>query len=307
MSLVRPLDRFARGAVLTLTLLLGTLATAGTASAPTADGAAAPTVAARGTAAGPTASGRYRWGQMLWDFSFEYGEGLPDAPDRGTEQVGRWLDASSGSGRVARHNGGLLLQSKYGVGVSRRAADAGDRGSTWATVAGTPATYGRWEVRTAAWTGSDRGEQYHLRFELVPEGTAPGTCPGPSITLADFTPDQDRVQLGLRTKDGRTWGRTVGDVVLGERHQVHTIGAEVQRSHVTWFLDGRPVAVLRDRSAVPRVPLTMRVSMLGSDDREMEMTYMIMDWVRGFRADTGTQARRGPRPTAGDGAAVTRC
>lgn len=301
-------DRLARGAVATATVLVGTLLAPGSAATPDAAPAPAPGPAASGRIAGanPTAAARNGWGAALWDFAMEYGEGLDDPPERGTDPQGHWLDASSGTGRAARQNGGLLLQSKYGNGAGRSEQD-GDRGTTSVTMTGNAATYGRWEVRIAAWTQREPGQQYHLRFELVPAGTAPGTCAGPSITLADFTPADHAVALGARTASGRTWGRSAGGVRLGERSDFHTFAAEVERDHVAWFLDGRVVGVLRDRAAVPGVPLELRVSMIGADDREMRMTFLILDWTRGYRAEPGRQTTQGPAPTSGQDGAVTSC
>jgi hypothetical protein len=67
------------------------------------------------------------------------------------------------------------------------------------------------------------------------------------------------------------------------------VAVEVARRHLTWFLDGNAVASVTQRAAVPGVPLTLRLSLRGQGQQEMNQTSLISDWQRGFPISTGQQ------------------
>lgn len=287
-------SRVARGAVMTVALLVGTLILPGTADV--SDRAPDARRAGQGTA-----SQNYGWAPSLFDFAWEYGESLTDRPGRGTKRQGRWVDVTTGSGRAARHNGGLMLESKYGV-VSKVDAGPGDRGTTTLTLQGNPQTYGRWELRGNVWgpQPSDSGPHYTVRYSLVPENDP--DCTARSITIAQFTRAKDAYAFGAFTPNKkRAWRRSVGGVPQGVRSETnsHAYAVEVGKDHISWFLDGKVVGVLKTKAAIPKVPLTLRLSLIGSGQKEMQHTYVIQDWIRGFPINKGTQVRKGPGLKAG--------
>lgn len=274
------------GALLVVLLVGGTLVLPGTAG----DGGAERTAQRAGVPATP-ASQKYRWQPSLFDFAWEYGESLTDRPGRGTKRQGGWLDATTGSGRAARHNGGLMLQSKYGV-VAPSDAGPGDHGTTSITLEGNAQAFGRWEVRAATWGWSDPGRHYLTRIELVPEDDP--DCRARSITVAELERGSSTTRFGAYAPAGRrAWTGSRSGIRQGQRTDAHSYAVEVGKKHVTWFVDSRPVGTVRSRAAVPGTPLTLRISLVGDGTAEMQHTYTIMDWVRAFSLERGTQVRSG--------------
>lgn len=289
-------SRVARGAIMTVALLVGSLVLPG--SADVSDRADRAGQAAK--AGQQTASQKYKWAPSLFDFAFEYGESLTDRPGRGTKRKGRWIDVSTGSGRAARHNGGLMVESKYGV-VSPRDAGPGDHGTTTLTLQGNPQTYGRWELRANVWT-QEAGKDYTVRYSLVPEKAAQRACGARSITVAEFGSGSSTVRFGAFTPSrSRGWTGSKGGVRQGTRGSAfsHAYAVEVGRDHITWFVDAKPVGTLKARAALPKVPLTMQISLIGDGNKEMRHTYLIHDWIRGFPITKGKQVRSGKGLKAG--------
>ncbi|NYJ03283.1 hypothetical protein HNR19_003981 [Nocardioides thalensis] len=232
---------------------------------------------------------RFDWGRPLFDFAFEWGESLSDRPHRGTRLRGRWKETSTGGGRVGRHNGGLFLESKYGV-VAPRDTGLGDRGTTAATLRGNARATGRWEVRMRTWELAEPGASYRVKAELVPVNAAKRACGARTITIADISPGSRQVRYGVTTpRDHRAWRGRRNDVRI--RQVQHAYAVEVTDSRITWFLDGRPTATVRNRKALPGVPLTLRFSLVGSGRREMRHAYAGADWIRGWDLDRGRSVR----------------
>lgn len=234
---------------------------------------------------------RYGWSPALFDFGFEYGESLDDRPFRGTKRRGRWLEYSDGSGRVAKHNGGMMLESKYGR-VTPGDAGPGDFGVTAMTLTGNAQTYGRWELRIRPWTAERGAEDYRIRAEVVPQKYGQYDCGARSIVLADITPHKDEVRFGAYSpKRNRSWTGAKQGVRIYQSPNAYAV--EVGRGHITWFVNGNPVGTVKSRAAVPGVPLTLRISMVGDGAEEMNHTYAVMDWIRGYKLDRGRQVRSG--------------
>jgi len=63
----------------------------------------------------------------------------------------------------------------------------------------------------------------------------------------------------------------------------------VAKGHLTWFLNGSPVGSVTSSAALPGVSMTMRLSLVGQGDAEMDQTNVISDWQRGFPITTGQQ------------------
>ncbi|HET7688820.1 MAG TPA: hypothetical protein VFK41_00440 [Nocardioidaceae bacterium] len=280
----------------TILLLVGLLVRVGA-----ADEASTDVTAGRGGVKATTSANKYGWHPAIFDFGWEYGESLTDKPARGKRLRGGWVDASNGSGRAALHNAGLMLESKFGR-VRPGDAGPGDHGTTSVTLRGNAQTYGRWEVRIRPWVIESGGRDYRVRFELVPDDPTKRACGARSITVADVTPRQPEVRFGAFTPvRSKAWRGRVGSLTISRVARAYAV--EVARDHISWFVDGRLVGTVRDSSAIPGVPLTIRLSLVGSEDGggqlEMNHTYAIMDWVRAYGIKNGQHPKRGARLTTG--------
>jgi len=238
------------------------------------------------TRGGQTAAKINQWGVSLWDFAWTYGESLTSKPARGTDLNGWWLDSSDGSGRVSKLNGQLVLDS------GRNFRGAGDFGTTRATLRGNPATYGRWETAFRIKRFEAGADDYHAVLELVPEKDSDYRCGTRNITVADVHAGGKTLDIGVRTAKGLQWKSTV-PIDIGTRSAAFAV--EVAKRHITWFVDGKPVGVLRVRAAVPRVPMTPRLSLVGDRDQEMNHTQLLSDWERGWSLNRGKQVAKGPK------------
>ena len=238
---------------------------------------------AGGGAQPPTASQHYNWFPPLFDFAWEYGQSLTSPPARGTRIRGGWVDSSTGSGRVSKYNGGLALDSKRYVG-----AGPGDFGTTRATLKGNAMTHGRWEtsvrIRSAYETG---GRAYQTLVELIPAKAADYDCGQHNITVASISPFSPRVGFGVRSPSHSWSGATTAAYIPLVR--AYNVAVEVAKGHITWFLNGSPVGSVTNTAALPAVPMTLRLSLVGQHDAEMDQTNLISDWQRGFPITTGKQ------------------
>jgi hypothetical protein len=227
-----------------------------------------------------TASQRFGWQPSLWDFAWEHGQSLTSPPSRGTNRVGSWLDYSDGGGRVQKYNGGLSISSKRYNG-----AGPGDFGTTRATLQGNSATQGRWEtamrVRSAYESG---GRDYAIVAELVPANAADYDCGSHNIQIASISPFSSQVRFGVRSPQYRWSGTATASTTPLQRP--YTVAVEVSTRHITWFLNGAPVGSVTDSAALSGVPLTLRLSLVGEGQAEMNQVSLISDWQRGFPIST---------------------
>ena len=74
----------------------------------------------------------------------------------------------------------------------------------------------------------------------------------------------------------------------------------MSRRHISWFANGRIIATVRSRAAVSDVPMTLRLSLVGEGQQEMNRTKAISDWQRGFSLKRGRLATRGHALRAGN-------
>ncbi|MGZ5404793.1 MAG: hypothetical protein ACXWDL_09100 [Nocardioides sp.] len=243
----------------------------------------------RSGVAANTASQRFGWAPSLFDFAWEFGESLTSPAHRGSNVNGWWLDSSDGGGRVGKHNGGLMLDSKRDNGPG-----AGDFGTTSATLRGLPLKYGRWETRLRIQSDESSARDYRVLVQLVPDNLANEDCGARTITVAQVAPHTNEVVVGVNAVN-KKWTRTVPNVTIN--NQAIAFAVEVSRSHITWFLEGEPVATVKSRAAVSDVPLTLRMSMAGNGQQEMNHTRVISDWERGFTMARGEHVRSGPAMT----------
>ena len=248
-----------------------------------APAALAPSPVGRGSTGGGQAGQRYRWGPTEYDFAWERGESLTARPSRGRDRTGRWVDRSNGSGRAAPYNGGMALSTNVSELPGR-----GDHGSTSVTLEGNAMTYGRWEFRRRIDVFEKGGRDYRVKIELVP-ADADERCGADTITVSDVAFNSTSTRIGVdSSRAGRTWSGERRIPQLGDRP--HAIAVEVTPSHITWFLDGRSLATVSNPKAVPGVPLTPRLSLVGSQRKEMRRTRVLYDWQRAWGLNH--QARR---------------
>lgn len=239
-----------------------------------------------------TAQSRYGWSHALWDFAWERGEDLDSPPKRGSRLRGRWEEAITGLGRVSKQNGAMRLDT----GINTRSG-RGDHGSVHATLTGNSLKYGRWETRLRERVGEGGGSPYDIRVELVPSNSK--KC-GPSILMGEYSGVDNTLRFGA--VKGRTmWERRVR--TNSPLNNSPAIAVEVAKGHVTWFLDGKSLGVVKTKAAVPGVPLTMRFSLVGGSE-EGQNTSVFSDWQRAFPISYGKQALRGPKLKA---SAAPRC
>ncbi|GAB3793573.1 hypothetical protein GCM10027601_42650 [Nocardioides ungokensis] len=236
-----------------------------------------------GGAQPPTSSQHYRWFPSLFDFAWEYGQSLSSPPSRGTRIQGSWTDSSTGSGRVSKFNGGLALDSKRYVG-----AGPGDFGTTRATLHGNSISQGRWETSIRVRNAYERGgHAYQFLVELVPADAADYDCGAHNITVANISPFSDEVGFGVRSPLYSWNGTTTAPYT--PLAKAYNVAVEVANGHLTWFLNGSPVGSVTNDAALPGVPLTLRLSLVGQPGAEMDQTGVISDWQRGFPITTGQQ------------------
>ena len=240
--------------------------------------------------ASTTAAETFQWRPSLWDYGWTYGESLTDGPSRGSDPVGHWVDWADGTGRAAKHNGGVMLDTQ------RQNSDEdkfdGSRGSTAITMRDNPMKYGRWEVRMRTKSTETHAYDPHVLIELVPDAPADYHCGAQTITVADFTPHGSNVQVGARALAGaKEWSRTVRDAWTNGSSTA--FGVEVTKRHISWFIEGRVVATVKSRAAVSDVPMTLRLSLAGRGLDEVNRTQAISDWQRGYSLDRGAQKTNG--------------
>ena len=235
---------------------------------------------------GTTAAQRYQWRTMQWDFAWEFGESLSSGPYRGADiRGGGWQDSSDGTGRVVKWGGGVEFHS------GERYDGAHDRGTTTMTLEGKPARLGRWELRERFRLDEAAGADYGFVVELVPDGTAPGDCPAYSLTVARSVPGDGSVRVGVDI--GSTeWGKTLTGFSRGEGDG-RLYGVQITRNRITWFVDGTAKASLAASEAIPKVPLTVRMRLVGKGATEMRKTTMLIDWVRNYDLNKGKQPPNG--------------
>jgi hypothetical protein len=235
------------------------------------------TTLARSGGATPLASQRYKWGPTQWDFAWEVGESLTDRPFRGRKLKGRWIDRSNGSGRAAHYNGGMALSTNIS-----EFPGTGDHGTTSVTLKGNALKYGRWEFRRRVDVFENVGRDYRVKIDLVPAKAKHDHCGSNVINVANVKFNSTKARIGVKSyRAKKSWAGTRRIPRLGD--EAHSFGIEVTRNHITWFLDGKSLATVKNRKAVPGVPLTPRLSLVGQGQQEMRRTRVLYDWQRGWR------------------------
>ncbi len=96
--------------------------------------------------------------------------------------------------------------------------------------------------------------------------------------------------FGARNGSNR-WGGRRSIAVLTQNTAV--FGVEVMPGHVTWFHNGAAIGSVNTSAVNTGVPMTLRMSLVGKGDQEMNQTMAYSDWQRGFSSTT-SRAVNGP-------------
>ncbi|RHW28790.1 hypothetical protein D0Z08_02785 [Nocardioides immobilis] len=267
-----------RLAALATALLVGPAALApGTAEAP-----ATSALAGEGT----TAAQRYGWRVMQWDYAWEFGEDLDSPAYRGANiRGGKWLDYSTGTGRAVKSGGGIEFHT------GERYDRTPDFGVTRLTLSGKAESRGRWELKERTRLAERGGPDFEFVVELVPEGTAPDECPDYRLTVGRSALGGGSVRIGVNV-GARAWTKTLtGYGRTGVTPRLYAV--QITRGRITWFLDSRAVASTTAAAAIPKVPLTLRMSVVGSGTTDRDKADVLIDWVRNYDLTKGLRAPTG--------------
>ena len=187
-----------------------------------------------------------------------------------------------------KHNGGLMLDSKR-----ENDCGGGDFGTTRATLQGNPMTYGRWEVRVRLKSDEKRDRDYRTLVQLVPERESDFACGGRNITIVDMKPHSSRVSFGVNAMSKQWNGTKDTGAVANNRSLVFAV--EVTKKRVSWLFAGKVIGSVRSRAASSDVPMTLRLSMVGDGNHEMNHTELISDWQRAFPLGRGKVVTSGKK------------
>lgn len=271
-----------RLAALATALVVGPATLApGTAEAPSSGAPGRAALAGDST----TAAQRYGWRVMQWDFAWEFGESLSSPPYRGASiKGGRWEDASTGTGRAVKYGGGIEFNSGELID------EAPDFGDTSLTLRGKPARLGRWELRERIrqYPQYDGSETTPFTFvaELIPDDPAAYDCGRHNITIARATVGGSSIIVGANAGTV-TWNRTLNGYGRAER-EGRLYAVQITGRRITWFINGRAVASLAASAAIPKVPMTVRMRVLGQGGKEMKKSHVLIDWVRNYDLTKGS-------------------
>ena len=133
-------------------------------------------------------------------------------------------------------------------------------------------------------------KNYTAKIELVPARDQDYVCGARNITVASVKVGSGGVGIGAR--NGKTQWQANRKINVPVDRAV-SFAVEVTRKHVTWFYNGRPIGTVRSGAAVSDVPLTMRLSLAGDQNSEMNKTFFISDWQRGFDLHAGRSVTSG--------------
>ena len=251
-----------------------------------APGTAEAPIASARASDGVTAAQRYGWGVMQWDFAWEFGESLDSRPYRGADiKSGRWVEHTDGTGRVVKYGGGIEFHS----GDSRFKQVGPDSGTTMLTMREQPAKVGRWEIRER----SDRSEtgkpNYRFVIELVPDDLTADAC-RQNILIAEVRPGDDSLRIGASAGATR-WTKTFQG--YPQRNDNYAFGLQIKGGRITWFANGKAIASLGAKAALPPGPMTLRMRLVGDGAKEMNKSIVKVDWARGYDLTRGNRVPSG--------------
>ncbi|WP_183092473.1 family 16 glycosylhydrolase [Nocardioides stalactiti] len=259
----------------------------GTAEAPSAESA---TVARAGD--GTTAAQTYDWGVMLWDFAWEFGESLDSPPYRGSDiGAGKWIDHSTGTGRAVKYGGGI----EFHTGRYKTGSEDPDFGNTTLTLEEQPQNRGRWELRERSQELETKYGSFTFAAELIPAD--PADCGKWAITIGRSEIGSGNITVGV-TAGATSWTKTLTGYGRGDTDG-RLYGVQITRRRITWFVNGKAVASLGDTAAVPKVPMTVRMSVVGKGTTNLNASVAKIDWVRAYDLTRGTRPPAGAKLTKG--------
>ena len=128
------------------------------------------------------------------------------------------------------------------------------------------------------------GRAYNIAAELVPANASDYDCGSHNIQIASISPFSSQVRFGVRSPQYRWTGTATASTTPLQRP--YTVAVEVSTRHITWFLNGDAVGSVTDSAALSGLPMTLRLSLEGDGQAEMNQTSLISDWQRGFPIST---------------------
>ena len=236
---------------------------------------------------GDTAAQRYGWGVMQWDFAWEFGESLDSPPYRGADiAAGRWIEETTGTGRAVKYGGGVEFHSA----LVRKGTNDPDFGSSTLTLEDQPAQRGRWEIKERSYEYEHRGREFAFLIELVPADPARYDCGAHNLIIARLSPGTDRVSIGVNAGK-EAWTRTFTGYRQNGNH--YAFAVQVTGRRITWFINSRAVASVAAAAAIPKIPMTVRMRLVGNGTQEMNKSVVKIDWVRHYDLRRGASTPQG--------------
>lgn len=279
--------RLTKGSTLRIAALATALVVGPATLAPGTAEAPAPTARAA-LADGATAAQKWGWRTMQWDFAWEFGESLSSPPYRGVDiDAGSWTEYTDGTGRAVKYGGGVEFHS----GVIRNNAEGvPDRGTSMLTLSGQPARRGRWEIKERADRLENDARDYDFFIELIPADPAGYDCGAHNLTIAEVSPGSSSLKIGVNAGTSR-WSKSFSG--YPQRGNSYAFAVQITRRRITWFVNGQVLASTAAEAALPKVPMTVRMRLVGDGAREMNKTVVKNDWVRHYDLNKGIRPPRG--------------
>lgn len=226
---------------------------------------------------GPINAGNtYGWYPLTWKYDWE----------RGQSQA-NWPTQSNGSG-MSHISWWALNVDSSNPNVDGNYSNP-STGSVSATQPRKGKAYGRWEARikTSSWPKAG-GAQYRAVAELVPQGG--DQCGARTIGLGAFTPELTGDKWSSVRPTFDLYARAQGQQYTFQKAATwssthtgyHTLGVELKRKKVTWFVDAKAVAQAPIRTG--GVPYIFRFALEAPNaTTPMMRTRYQVDWVRYFK------------------------
>ena len=160
------------------------------------------------------------------------------------------------------------------------------------TLQDNPRKYGRWEARVRIRPYERGALDYRNTVELIPESEGQ-RCAGRTITVANLAAYSRKMSFGVDSARAKPLV-AAHPPDRWHRQQAHHGGRGGHQAPHHLVLQRQACRHGPHQcAAVPRVPLTMRITMEGKGDREMNRTMTHMDWMRGFSLNRGTKTKNG--------------
>lgn len=176
----------------------------------------------------------------------------------------------TGPGKLYQQNGMLTLVGRKGRAGSVR--------TTWK---GVGYTKGRWEVRMRTARESSGKADYRVLVSLVPTRKKERHCGAQNIDFLDYSPKHAHTaKLNVRTLPSYRFlakeklRRKVGG------DEWHEFAVEVDKTHISWFIDAHVVRTERRPAALSGASYTMQAALVAQPGKAMNKTRLQLDWAR---------------------------